>query len=646
MLNRFIIIAVLLIGLLLPHPGRADDHAAVQTVWRLLDYIAVDYSGAVEGGSGAVEGGRIVSQSEYDEMVEFAGSVRTRLGQLPFHPQQPQLATDVTALEAAIAARAQPDRVASLARGLAAHLLDAYPVPLAPATTPDLARGAALYAEQCASCHGVSGGGDGPAAARLDPPPIAFMNRARAEERSLFALYQVITQGLDGTAMPSFASLPPEDRWALAFYGGTLAYPASLASDGERQWRSDPGLRNVLPTPEALAGMTPAQLAAALGDERAAALTAYLRRHPEALSLAQGASLHLARTRLSEAVVAYRTGDRRRATDLALAAYLDGFEPFEPRIAAKNSALLGRVEAAMNELRSAITRGQPTEGVERQAAAVRTLFDEMEHTLAADTDSDAAIFVGAATILLREGLEALLIVVAMIAFLQKAGREKVLPYVHAGWVAALVAGSATWVVATYLIAISGASRELMEGFGSLFAAVVLVFGGIWMHGKSQADQWQLYIRERLSQTLSHRSGWVLFSLAFVVVYREIFETILFYSAMWRAESAAALLGGVACAVVLLGIFGWAGLRYSRQLPIGRFFTVSSLLVVALSIVLAGKGVAALQEAGLLEGQPLTGLPRLAALGLYPTAEGIATQLLTLAVIAVGFWYNRRRKSAP
>lgn len=637
--SRFITASVLLIGLLFSQPGRADDHAAVQTAWRLLDYIAVDYSGAVEDG-------RIVSPSEYDEMVEFAGSVRTRLDQLPFHPQQARLVADVTALEAAIAARAPPDHVASLARSLAARLLDAYPVPLAPPGPPDLARGAGLYAEQCASCHGVSGGGDGPAAANLDPPPIAFTDRARAQERSLFALYQVITQGLDGTSMPSFAPLSPEDRWALAFYAGTLAYPASLAPDGERQWRSDPSLRTVLPTPEAFAAMTPAQLAAALDEARAAALTAYLRRHPEALSAAQGATLDLARTRLREAVAAYGTGDRRRATDLALSAYLDGFEPLEPRIAAKDSALLGRVEAAMNELRAAITRGQPTDTVERLAATVRTLFDEVEGSLAADADSDVTAFVGAATILLREGLEALLIVVAMIAFLRKAGREEVLPYVHGGWAAALAAGGATWVAATYLIAISGASRELTEGFGSLFAALMLVSVGIWMHGKSQADQWQRYIRERLSHALSRRSGWVLFLLAFVVVYREVFETILFYSAMWRPQNATALLGGIACAVVLLAGIGWAGLRYSRQLPIGRFFAVSSLLVVVLSIVLAGKGVAALQEAGLLEVQPLTGLPRLAALGVYPTAEGIAAQLFTLAVITAGFWYNRRSKAMP
>src|SRR3546814_11197385 len=83
----------------------------------------------------------------------------------------------------------------------------------------------------------------------------------------------------------------------------------------------------------------------------------------------------------------------------------------------------------------------------------------------------------------------------MIAFLRKAERSDVLPYVHAGWIGALAAGGVTWAVATYAIGVSGASRELTEGFGSIFAAVVLLSVGIWMHGKAQADQRQRIGRE-------------------------------------------------------------------------------------------------------------------------------------------------------
>src|SRR3546814_12873854 len=117
--------------------------------------------------------------------------------------------------------------------------------------------------------------------------------------------------------------------------------------------------------------------------------------------------------------------------------------------------------------------------------------------------------------MLREGLEALLIVVAMIAFLRKAERSDVLPYVHAGWIGALAAGGMTWAIAPYVIGISGASRELTEGFGSLIPAVVLLSVGIWMHGQAQAAQCQRYIRKKLSRDLSRHPPWFLFRPAFI-----------------------------------------------------------------------------------------------------------------------------------
>src|SRR3546814_19056483 len=117
----------------------------------------------------------------------------------------------------------------------------------------------------------------------------------------------------------------------------------------------------------------------------------------------------------------------------------------------------------------------------------------------------------------------------MIAFRRKADRSEVVRHVHAGWVAALAAGVATWAAATYLIGISGASRALTEGFGSIFAAAVLLSVGIWMPAKSRADHWQRYIRDKLDKALSARSAWFLFLLAFVVFYRDVFAKLPFYA---------------------------------------------------------------------------------------------------------------------
>jgi high-affinity iron transporter len=602
--------------------------------WRLLDYIAVDYAEAVADG-------KIVNAGEYAEMVEFSGSVRERIAALPPTAGQVQLIADAEALQAAIRHKAPPGDVAKRARKLGADLLAAYPTALAPAKAPDPVRAKALYAEQCASCHGVTGAADGPAAKGLEPPPIAFNDIKRARERSVFGLYQVISQGLEGTAMTSFGELPSDDRWGLAFYAGQMAFGDAQAAAGQKLWEARPELRKRFADLRALTEPTPASLAAELGEADAMALVAYLRRHPEAAAMPDSGTLSVARAKLGECIKAYEAGDRARARELALSAYLDGFEPIEPALAARDAALMRRVEGAMAGVRSAIDRAAPVKDVRAAVAQAIVLLDEAERALAGDGIDAVSSFIGSFTILLREGLEALLIVVAMIAFLQKAERRDILPYVHGGWIAALAAGVVTWVAATYLISISGASRELTEGFGSLIAAVVLISVGIWMHGKSQADTWQVYIREKMSKALSRRSAWFLFLLSFVVVYREVFETILFYAALWSQGGGAAMLSGALAAAIVLAGLAWLLLTYSRRLPIAQFFRFSSILIAGLAVVLVGKGVAGLQEAGLIDLRPISGFPRLDVIGLFPTWEGIVSQVVVLAVIVAGFWLNRR-----
>jgi high-affinity iron transporter len=614
-----------------------SPNAEVQTTWRLLDYIAVDYREAVRAG-------KVVNPAEYQEMAEFSASVSQRLSRLPDNPSRPALLADAQTLQQAIGAKAEPTAIAARAHRLAARLLAAYPVPLAPASTPDPARGRALYAENCASCHGGKGEGPSGAFAQLDPPPIAFADRDRAKDRSIFGLYQVINQGLEGTAMQSFAALPEEDRWALAFHAGSLAYED--VQQGERIWRDEEAVRRLVPDMAALVALTPAELERRIGPDRAAAVVAYLRSDPGALISAKPAALQLARDRLRESLQAYASGDRKRAEDLALSAYLDGFEPVEAVLATRDGDLMKEVEQAMSGFRVAIARNQPEATLRQQLAETEKLLNRAEAVLAPEAATEISTFLGAFTILLREGLEALLVVIAMIAFLRKAERDEALPYVHGGWIAALAAGAATWAVATYAINISGASRELTEGFGSLLAALVLLSVGIWMHGKSQADEWRRYIREKLQGALSRGSAWFLFGLAFVVVYREVFETILFYAALWTPDNGATILVGALSGVAVLAAVAWAMLRYSRTLPIGEFFKYSAILIAVLTVVLAGKGIGALQEAGVISITPLTGVPRISILGLFPTLEAVGAQLLMLVAIIVGFRSARRRPAHP
>ena len=637
---RFMIqpLAALLFLLALVAPGHAaTPQQEVQTSWRLLDYIGVDYREAVADG-------RIVNPLEYDEMVEFSSSVSSKLTALPDNSAKAGLVADAKALEAAIAAKAEPPAIARQAKALAGRLLAAYPVPLAPTRAPDLGRGAVLYAQQCASCHGGKGEGPPPAFAELDPPPIAFAERARARDRSLFGLYQVITQGLEETAMQSYASLPEEDRWALAFHVGGLAY--ADAAEGERIWRNDAAVRALVPDLTALVSLTPAELEARLGAGKATAVVAFLRSNPAAALTAGDSPLHLARTRLKESLEAYGRGDRTEANRLALSAYLDGFEPVEAVLQTRDGELMVAVEQAMAGYRQAILRGESAGELGERLAATEALLDRAEVALAPEADSDIATFLGAFAILLREGLEALLVVIAMIAFLRKAERTEAMPYVHGGWMAALVAGVATWFAATYAISISGQDREIAEGVGGILAALVLLWVGVWMHGKAQADEWRRYIAEKMQGALSRGSAWFLFGLAFIVVYREAFETILFYAALWTSGNGGTILAGALTAVALLAVIAWVMLRLSKTLPITQFFRYSAILIAVLAVILIGKGIGALQEAGTMSSTALPGAPRVTAVGLFPTLESVGAQLLMFAALAIGFRTAARPRAEP
>ncbi len=635
---RRTLMAWLMLLALVPSAFAAVGAAAnPRQTWQLLDYIAVDYAGAVQNR-------RVVSPAEYAEMREFAATVRSQLAALPVTPAQLALVAEADQLIAAVETKADPKQVAGLARRLGARLLVNYSIGAAPMSPPDVAGAAALYAQQCAACHGASGHGDGPGAASLVPPPIAFTDANRAAQRSPFALYEVISQGLQGTAMTSFSMLSEQDRWALAFYVGSLAYSPDSRTQGEALWRRQAELRRYVPTLDALVHSSEAELAKSTGAREAKDITAYLRSNPAAVAEPAAGipvgPLALARQRMADSVRAYQTGDASLARSLALSSYLDGVEPVEPTLASRDLAFMREIETAMGQYRALLQRRATTKEVDAQAGKVAALFNRAEAVLRASGTDTTTAFLGSFTILLREGLEALLIVIGMIAFLRKAERSEVLPYVHAGWIGALLAGGVTWAIATYLVDISGANREVTEGLSSLFAAIVLLSVGIWMHQKSLAGRWQQYLHAKMSAALTRRSAIFLFSLAFIAVYREVFETILFFIAMWSERNGGAIVAGLVAGSAALAAVAYWLLRVSKRLPIGQFFSISSILIAVLAVVLVGKGMAALQEAGWVA-QGLITAPRIDWLGVYPSWQSLLAQLIVAVIAVVGFVVNTR-----
>lgn len=187
----------------------APDNGAKQ-LWQLMDYVAVDYGGAVNKGV-------VVSEAEYAEMLDFTNNAAAQSQSLPANDAKQTIIAAIADLRTAVLAKADAAEVKRLAHLANKKLIAAYPITVAPMQAPDLARGKTLYQAQCASCHGVNGDGNGALAANLEPKPIAFTDAERAHSRSLMALFQVVSQGVDGTSMPSFATLNDDDRWALAF---------------------------------------------------------------------------------------------------------------------------------------------------------------------------------------------------------------------------------------------------------------------------------------------------------------------------------------------------------------------------------------------------------------------------------------------
>ena len=218
----------------------------------------------------------------------------------------------------------------------------------------------------------------------------------------------------------------------------------------------------------------------------------------------------------------------------------------------------------------------------------------------------------------------------------KTKRQDALKYVHIGWVTALIAGGLTWAAAQTLIEISGASREVMEGAGALFAAVILLYVGVWMHSKTSAQQWQKYIKDNIDKRLESGTLWGLAGLSFIAVYREVFETVLFYQSLLTQSSPAqysSIASGFAIAIAILAIITWVLIKYSIKLPVAKFFAITTYLLFALSFVLMGKAVIALQEADIIGIAPLPMSFDIAWLGIKSTWQGIVAQVCVFAIFS-------------
>ena len=598
----------------------ANSPEGASQALHLIDYIGADYPPTVADG-------KVIDETEYREQLEFLAVLKGLIADLPQRPERAELAQGVSALQSAIEQREDGASVAREARQLGAKLAVAYEVSQAPVITPDPTRGAPLYAQHCSVCHGETGAGDGPASLGMTPPPANLRDVQRLDRLSLYAIYNTLGLGVEGTDMPSFADqLDERQRWDLATYiAGLSADPAAAKADKTYNLAD-------------LARQTPNEVLAAEGPEATATFRAQ-RAQPPQVKRGPAQLLDYTSATLDKSLAAYRAGDREQAYDLSVAAYLEGFELVESSLDNVDANVRKNTEKALMAYRQSLQDGLPIEQVEQRLDAAKALLKESAGLLGSDGLSWTLSYISGLLILLREGLEAILVLAAILAFLRNTGQQSAVRSVNIGWGLALVAGLATWALAAYVIDVSGAQRELLEGCTALFASVMVLWLGVWMHDRRHAAAWQDYIKSSLVSG-GGRFGFAI--LAFFSVYRELFEVILFYETLWLQAGPAghnAVLAGGATALVLLMGLAWIILRGSAKLPLALFFSINAALLCALSVVFAGHGVKALQEAGIFGTRPVAFFD-FDWLGIHADAYSLAAQ--AVAIVAIIVLYSRSK----
>jgi len=605
----------------------------VNRLLQLVDYVGVDYQKSVSAG-------KVTNAGEYAEMVEFSATIGMLTQELTDPPAPAILTQQVGRLKQLVEAKAPADQVATLGNNIRAILIKTYGLATAPDHVPDIPHGRQLYQANCSACHGAQGFGDGPLARGLEPQPTNFHDVVRYGKRSLFGLFNTITYGVEGTAMSGFAALTKRERWDLAAYIGQLAVPADAAQRGKAIWQQIKGHPDAV-TPGSFTTLSPDDAARAWPGGRD--LMAYLRQVPGALFTAAPSPVTYALEKLRASYDAYRQGQGKLAYRDAVTSYLEGFELVEVNLAALDPALKSVTEKAMARYRNSIRKGDALPGITSQYQGLLSLLQQAQSRLEEKSSlTPTAAFVASAIILLREGLEALLVLIALSAFLIKTGRRDAMPYLHYGWISALVLGGITWFVSERILQISGATREVTEGVAALVASATLLFVGFWLHNKTTAAGWQKFIQGSVQSALKGGTLWGLAGLSFITVYREVFETILFYQALWAqadGHSANAVIAGFVAGSLTLVASAWLAIKYSVRLPLQQFFGATGVLLLILSFVFAGKGVAALQEAGKIP-QTLIQFPAIDWLGIFPSSEGLLLQSV-IVIIAVWLYFKGR-----
>ena len=362
---------------------------------------------------------------------------------------------------------------------------------------------------------------------------------------------------------------------------------------------------------------------------------------------------------IADGVNSYKGGDAKAGKDKINDAYYKHYEitGMEKQVMSRISgSRVSQVEMEFSLLKKAMT-DDDSAAVDQHLTTLTNYIREDANTLdgytgkAADNATDGsgtspwiAQFLPSLLVILREGMEAILVVAAVLAYLAKAGHKKKAPIVWGGVALAFALSVGLAFLFSYVTSLAGANQELLEGFAALFAVVMLIWVSNWMINKSSNKAWDEYIKKQTDASLSSGSLLGLAFISFLAVLREGAETILFYVPIVAAAGDKVhyvwigLAVGLVALVVIYLLIQFAAVR----IPLRPFFTITSLLMAFMAFTFTGSGIGELQEADVVSLTPISGFPTIDLLGIYPRVENLAAQAIVLAIIVGLYFFGKAR----
>ena len=353
------------------------------------------------------------------------------------------------------------------------------------------------------------------------------------------------------------------------------------------------------------------------------------------------------REQLLATKIFYKQGDTQNAYSSARTAYLDSYEYVEIPLRSIAPDFTLEVEWQFATLRNLINENAPVQEIDSVIIDINRSLDESERLVSGTgTIAPMIAFISSFAIIFREGLESVLILGAIITYLEASRNTKFKPYVNYGIVLAIGATAVTWFIASYIIEISGADREFIEAIAALSATGVLFYVSFWILNKIEHKRWMEFIKAKVFQASTTGGVAVFVLLAFFTVYREGFETVLFYQAMFgfaKYMETYVALGFVLGMATLLVIY-WLFRKLGKRLPLRVLFGLTMGIGAYLSIAFLGNAIREFQILDLLPFTSMLGtIPRLdinvaTMTGIYPTLETTVGQIILLSVYLVASLY--------